>query len=191
MVIRLPVLALALFLASCTALSPVPGATPTEQPVMLQSPQPQASATRVESNATPAELVDTPALPAKQTPECDTYQAELQLIPSASSLQIGETIILTATLSSSGCAMLGLPKYSLILEESDPGVLEPELIEPVLHYLGLNDGQRDTALFALHAAAQGSATIQAMVSFEVHLGYPGPAYWATAASQVAKLEVGE
>lgn len=47
----------------------------------------------------------------------------------------------------------------------------------------------DTAEFAMTASAPGSVTLAASVSFEVHIGYPGPAYWGYAASPPLTIEV--
>jgi hypothetical protein len=46
-----------------------------------------------------------------------------------------------------------------------------------VHSLGVHPGQSDAAEFDLTAAASGQATLTATVGYEVHLGFPGPAYW--------------
>jgi DNA/RNA endonuclease YhcR with UshA esterase domain len=48
----------------------------------------------------------------------------------------------------------------------------------VEHTLGLQPGDSDAAEFTLRAVRAGRVTLTAGVSFEVHLGYPGPAYWS-------------
>jgi hypothetical protein len=140
---------------------------------------------------TPA-LVETPIPLEEPTLGCETHQADLQLVPSSAALHVGQTLTLTATLTSSGCAMLGLPKYSLSME---PGAgsspLLPVAPEPVLHSIGLRDGEQDAAQFSMQAVVSGEVFLQASVSFEVHLGYPGPAYWASATSSQVLVQVSE
>jgi DNA/RNA endonuclease YhcR with UshA esterase domain len=75
--------------------------------------------------------------------------------------------------------MVGLPLYGLSVQSDGPEpILEPEEPEPVEHTLGLNSGESDAAEFTLRAGKAGRATVTARASFEVHLGYPGPAYWS-------------
>jgi hypothetical protein len=126
------------------------------------------------------------------TPECTAHQADLQLLASTSSMMVGESLTLTATLTNSGCAMLGLPKYSFSgMADGDAYLVQPTELEPIIHSVALRDGEHDEAYFTLKAVAPGKAELKVSASFEVHLGYPGPAYWATAASQPVIIEIGE
>jgi hypothetical protein len=85
----------------------------------------------------------------------------------------------TATLSNRGCTDLGLPQYSLHVTSDEPEpVLTPSDPEPVVHYLGIPPGGSDDVAFGLQAVRPGQATLRVRSSFEVHLGYPGPAYWS-------------
>jgi DNA/RNA endonuclease YhcR with UshA esterase domain len=78
-----------------------------------------------------------------------------------------------------GCGMVGLPLYGLsVLSDGPEPILEPEEPEPVEHALGLDPGKSDAAEFTLRAVRTGRATVTARATFEVHLGYPGPAYWS-------------
>ena len=51
-------------------------------------------------------------------------------------------------------------------------------------------GQHDEAQFTLRALRAGQTELGANVSFEVHLGYPGPAYWAGANAFPLTISVG-
>ncbi len=63
------------------------------------------------------------------------------------------------------------------------GILfEPSSPESVEHYLMIEPGESDAAEFVLRAVRPGKATLRASASFEVHLSYPGPAYWGTSGS---------
>jgi DNA/RNA endonuclease YhcR with UshA esterase domain len=76
--------------------------------------------------------------------------------------------------------MVGLPLYRLSVQSDGPEpILEPEEPEPVEHTLGLDPGESDAAEFTLRGVKAGRATLTAEASFEVHLGYPGPAYWSS------------
>jgi hypothetical protein len=65
----------------------------------------------------------------------------------------------------------------------------PSLLEPAQHYLKVDRGEADTVQFVLHAASVGEVTLKAAGSFEVHLGYPGPAYWGSAGSSALVVTV--
>ncbi len=142
------------------------------------------------------------------TSECETHTASLTLSAPRTTLAVGESVTVTATLRNQGCGMLGLLKYTLnvhsepfsdgemdkpptgtpvsdpeytpqagntpfpelsVLERLDPGSVE--------HYLAVDPGESDRAEFVLKAVEVGEAYLTASVSYEVHLGYPGPAYW--------------
>jgi hypothetical protein len=100
---------------------------------------------------------------------------------------VGQAVTLTVTLGNQGCGMLGLPKY--YLDHLPSGVLEPDSPPPVLHYVGLRFGQEDSAAFVLRALRSGAVTLHAWASMEVHLGYPGPAYWSAASAPSLHLTV--
>ena len=127
-----------------------------------------------------------PALPNAASPQsgtCTQHAAAMDISASKPELRAGEALTVTLTLANTGCALLGLPKYYLATGSDPSNILfEPANPEPVLHTLGIDPGGSDSAAFTLRAVKTGEATLSGTVSFEVHLGYPGPAYWATASS---------
>lgn len=127
---------------------------------------------------------------ATPTPACDAYTASVQVTPSAQSVPIGQPIVVHVTLLNQGCAALGLPRYTLRVHapQGQPPFNPPQP-ESVTHYLSVAPGQSDSAEFVLQAAQVGSGSLQAEVSFEVHLGYPGPAYWGQAPSELVDVSV--
>ena len=113
----------------------------------------------------------------------------MTLSSTSRAVRVGEMVTVTAELSNIGCAMLGLPKYTLTVDSNGVSVLEPSAPEPVEHSLAVRTGESDTAEFVLVAANPGSATLSASASFEVHLDYPGPAYWSNAGTGRLKISV--
>jgi hypothetical protein len=113
------------------------------------------------------------------TPEvtCETHTASVVLTASDESIEVGDTVNITVTLNNIGCVALGLPQYQLRIHPSS--IFAPNSPEPVEHYLAVAPGQSDTVEFELSAISGGQATLMASASFEVHLGYPGPAYWGS------------
>ena len=107
-------------------------------------------------------------------------------------LQVGDTLTVTVSLLNKGCAKLGLPQYRLYAESHEAhSVLSPDQPEPVVHSLAVAPGESDASEFELHAVGPGQATIGATASFEVHLGYPGPAYWTGASASPLVITVEE
>jgi DNA/RNA endonuclease YhcR with UshA esterase domain len=101
----------------------------------------------------------------------------------STTLQVGDIVTISVELVNQGCAMVGLPLYRLSVQSDGPEpILEPEEPEPVEHTLGLDRGESDAAAFALRAVKAGRAAVSARASFEVHLGYPGPAYWSSSSA---------
>lgn len=128
----------------------------------------------------PAETLTVPVTP---TLACETHTASMVLSVSDETPQVGDTVKVTVTLSNEGCVALGLPQYRLRIQSDTPeSVFAPSDLEPVVHYLAVAPGQSDTAEFELRATADGQATLSASASFEVHLGYPGPAYWGSSST---------
>jgi len=110
---------------------------------------------------------------------CEMHTASMMLAASVTVLEVGEAITVTVTLSNEGCATLGMPQYWLgVASVEEESIFDPSEPEPVVHYLAVSPGQSDMAEFVLRAVKSGQATLTASASFEVHLGYPGPAYWA-------------
>lgn len=95
---------------------------------------------------------------------------------------------MTVTLANQGCANMGLPQYQLCVQSHEAqAILDPSRPESVVHYLGIAPGESDVAEFVLRAVGPGQAAVSASASFEVHLGYPGPAYWGE--SSTGPLEI--
>ncbi len=169
---------------ACTATPPptvAPKTTPLLTPTATARPQPLTSAPTV---------------------ACKTHTSSVVLSASVASLRIGDSVKVTVTLNNEGCLALGIPLYSLYIQsdklESIFAPNDPELkVLPlrgdagrsdtspisnlfavgVEHSLAVAPGQFDTAEFDLQAIAIGQAIFAASASFEVHQGYPGPAYW--------------
>ena len=144
--------------------TPTAGATveipPSETPTATATPSPTGTQT------------------ATATLACERDTASLQLSASAENLKVGDVVKVTVTLKNEGCVALGLPQYRLYVQsDGSQPIFTPENPQPIVHYLAVNPGQSDAVEFDLTAAASGQATLTAMVSYEVHLGYPGPAYW--------------
>ena len=123
------------------------------------------------------------------TGECKKHKARMTLSSTSRALRAGEIVTVTAELSNVGCAMIGLPKYTLTVDSKGIALLEPGAPKPVEHSLAIRTGQSDSAEFVLVAANPGSATLSASVSFEVHLDYPGPAYWSNSGTGRLKIAV--
>jgi hypothetical protein len=110
---------------------------------------------------------------------CEMHTASMMLAASVTVLEVGEAVSVTVTLSNEGCVTLGMPQYWLgVASVEEESIFDPSQPEPVVHYLGVSPGQSDMAEFVLRAVKSGQVTLTASASFEVHLGYPGPAYWA-------------
>ena len=162
--------------------------------IFLVSCTPRLLATPVTPVPLPAESLtptDTvpPGNPETGTPACETHAAALEIEASSPEVRAGETLTLTLTLRSTGCAPLGLPQYSLHLPAEGAGAEVFSLPDPVVHSLAVPPGGEDQAQLALAALAPGAVTLTARANFEVHLGYPGPAYWAGVTSPPVTLTV--
>ncbi len=135
-------------------------------------------------------IVPIGTVPPPPTPICETHTAAVQVQPSAQSVQIGQQLVVQVTLLNQGCVALGLPKYTLRVHapQGQP-LFNPPQPESVTHYLAVAPGQADSVEFVLQGAQIGQGVLQAEVSFEVHIGYPGPAYWGYATSAPNNIAV--
>ena len=124
------------------------------------------------------------------TPISETHTASVQVQPSVQSIQLGQQLIVQVTLLNQGCATLGLPQYNLRVHapQGQP-LFNPPQPGAVTHNLAVAPGHSDGVEFVLQAAQIGSGALQAEVTFEVHLGYPGPAYWGSAISAPINIAV--
>ncbi|MFO7682077.1 MAG: CARDB domain-containing protein [Chloroflexota bacterium] len=118
-------------------------------------------------------------LPLVAKPACEQHTAALTLDYEPTAVSVNDPLTITVTLENVGCANIGLPKYTLT---AAPPLVDPAAPEPIIHYLGLGPGDSDSVEFVVTAVSPGSFTLNANASFEVHLGYPGPAYWGAAAA---------
>jgi hypothetical protein len=169
--------------AACTpALSPILASTATVRPTLTALPTSTPTPTELPTDtSTPTvelQPSETPSPTLTATLSCERDTASVLLSASAESLKVGDTVKITVTVNNEGCVALGLPQYRLYIQSDRPeSILNPDHPEPVEHYLAVVPGQSDSAEFDLTAVASGQATLTASVSYEVHLGYPGPAYW--------------
>ncbi len=120
---------------------------------------------------------------------CTGHDALMSISAGDTIIRVGDTSVVTVTLHNTGCASLGLPEYRLYVEPDGQDVLVPAAQDPVLHSLGLDRGESDSTQFTLRAVAVGKVTLRAVASFEVHLGYPGPAYWAGSGTDPLEVTV--
>lgn len=175
-----------IFLAgACAPAVPVePESVTPLRPTLTASPESMSPPTGEPQSFDPATPLPTPTI------ACETHTASVTLATSAENLKVGDTVKITVTLNNSGCAMLGLPQYRLYIQSDGPeSILAPDKPEPMTHNLGLAREKSDMAEFDLLAVVDGQASITASVSFEVHLGYPGPAYWGSSTGESLLITV--
>jgi len=188
---------LLLFLMGC-AVAPV--MTPTATPTVLIVPTasltkivtPITSPSRTSTPTVTRVLIPTATFTSSPTPTlaCKTDTASVALSASATTLKKGEVVTVTATLINQGCVALGLPQYRLYVEAGGTEPLfDPDKPAPVVHQLAVAPGRSDATNFVLRAVGVGRATLRASASFEVHLGYPGPAYWGSNSSEALVITV--
>lgn len=130
---------------------------------------------------TAPQLTTTPTATATTFPQCD-QRAEMSLALSEASPQLGRRITATVTLTNAGDCSMGLPLYTLRIDNEHAVAAQVEGDNPVLHSLGIGGGRSDSVAFRLMLLNTGLFTLTANASFEVHVGYPGPAYWSRAAT---------
>lgn len=178
-------LVLGLALAGCGQ-APKSAVAPAALPDETQTPQ--VFAPIVEKSGTPQAQVFVPLV--RSGGECTTHTAVMTLAATATTLQVGQVVTVTVTLANQGCASMGMPQYRLAIQpEGTTPIFDPADPQPVTHGVGLGQGNSDTAEFVLQATAPGRATLSGSASFEVHLGYPGPAYWGSAATDPLVISV--
>ena len=176
---------LVFIIGACAPAVPAsPEATTPVQPTLTASPM------RMSSPSDEPLPSETPTSLATPMISCETHSASVVLAASPENLKVGDKVTVSVTLNNSGCAALGLPQYRLTVQSDGPGsILAPENPEPMIHYLAVAPDQSDKAEFDLLAVADGQAIFTASVSFEVHLGYPGPAYWGSSSGESLLITV--
>ena len=141
---------------------PRPSATPTSTPTVTFTPTHTATAT----------LTPTPS------PTYPPQISSMTLQATSTELRVGEIVTLTARLTNEGVWLMGVPLYTLQgLGEPGSAVLTSLGPLQVYHSVPIYLGQYDEAQFVLKASSPGQATLCVRSSFEVHIGYPGPAFW--------------
>ncbi len=124
------------------------------------------------------------------TLDCPTHESDVRLSASKTTVKVGEVVEVKARLVNTGCVALGLPQYRLaILNSESKPIFSPDKPDPIIHSLGVPPGRSDQVTYLLEAVSPGKATLSAVVSFEVHLGYPGPAYWGTGSAKELVIQV--
>lgn len=158
----------------------------TQPPLLIQEPSLTPAPLQLDLSPTVDPLLGQPS----PTIDCPTHEAEVTLSTPRETLKVGEAIEIKVTLNNTGCVMLGLPQYRLaILNSEGRPVFSPDKPEPIIHSKGINPGETDEVSYVLQAISPGKATLTALASFEVHLGYPGPAYWGAGSSKELVIQV--
>lgn len=171
-----------------TAPSETPTSMPSETPTLLPGLTLSFPPTTIDPSDTPSipfevQITDTPTQTPTPTLVCESETASLVVSADAQNIKIGDAVRITVKLSNEGCVALGLPQYRLYITSDGPqSILTPEIPDAVVHYLAVAPGQTDSTEFLLTAAAGGQASLVATASVEVHIGYPGPAYWGSIGS---------
>lgn len=119
---------------------------------------------------------ETPTATPTATPSC-THSTAMAIALSDPVPQLGGHITATVSLTNTGDCMMGLPLYTLNVANIHPVAVFEESENPVLHSRAIYSDEVDSADFRLLVANTGIFTLTAHASFEVHVGYPGPAYW--------------
>ncbi|MDY6877100.1 MAG: hypothetical protein SWK90_12990 [Chloroflexota bacterium] len=142
----------------------IPGVSFLEPP-----PQPTGLTTQMPAQATseppPTITSESGGTPA---PYCRPNDASVDVSASPTTLEVGQTVSVTVTLTNGDTTdvKLGLIQYSLAVHPSN--VLTSDNLGPVEHPLSLEPGQSDETGFVLRAATPGRATLTGSTSFEIH-----------------------
>jgi len=123
-------------------------------------------------------------------PTCQDYSSKVDISTPNQSVTVGDQVEVIVTFQNMGCATLGLLKYYLLFETlTDEPVLTPAQPAPVEHPLAVQPDGSDQVVYSFQAVRAGIVKLSATISFEAHLGYPGPAYWVTSSSNQLEIEV--
>ena len=140
---------------------------------------------------TPTPDVEAQAVVAEPTSTCPAFTAQMTLAITPTTVQIGDSVTITAQLKNQGCGILGLPQYRLYVAPDTQSLFEPAVPPPVTHGLGVSSGKTDSVAFVLQAVRVGQAAVHVGSSFEFHLGYPGPAVWGGSSTEPATITVSD
>ncbi|NDJ86811.1 MAG: hypothetical protein GYB66_13070 [Chloroflexi bacterium] len=130
--------------------------------------------------------------PPSPTPAPEQYDsAVLDLTVEPNPVVVGEEVRFRLTLANHDVYAAGIPKFSLQGDQMavllGTPVAGPEN-DGVL-YGAVAPGESHQVVWTFIARAPGTVTVQGHVSFEVHEGYPGPAYWRGTQSSPVSLRV--
>ncbi len=121
------------------------------------------------------------------TAGCTTYAADLTMKVGTVAPSVGDELLITLTLTNTGCSNLGMPQYRLII--SPTGVLSPVTPIQVVHSYAISPGSSDVVTFTLWASATGHTVLHATASYEVHLPPPGGSYWGYSSASLLTITV--
>jgi hypothetical protein len=100
------------------------------------------------------------------------FEAQITIVPSATELQVGETLTVTVTTTNSGQVTFGQPRYQLFgTWESYLALRTNAVIE---RPSDLSPDQSETVVFVLKAIQPGSVTLQANVTVKTRQEPPSP-----------------
>ncbi len=140
------------------------------------------------SHAAPVRTATRPVAAAPLTPmTCTTHTTGMTLTLDPLKPRVGDTFAATATLANEGCALIGVPQYTLWLGNGPNSVLTATSPMIVNHSLGLGYGESDAVTFTLKAIGGGTTEINVFASFEVHTDLG--AYWAADSTGPAIVSV--
>ncbi|MBN1179013.1 MAG: zinc ribbon domain-containing protein [Anaerolineae bacterium] len=129
----------------------------------------------------------TPAPPTQtSTPQLvQVFAAELTIAAVPPEVAVGERVTLTVTLTNTGEAMLGLPRY-LLVGEWEP-VLALATDAGVGHDRAIFPGESDTVVYVLEAMQPGQVVVWATATMEAH----EPPRWESSTSEAITIVVVE
>lgn len=142
----------------------------------------------------PPDLLPVPSFEEAQPPQPEEATSGYEstyayLYFSASPIRIGDEVTVSLYLVNTGTLDAGIPKFALML--SDDSLLEvvsaPD--NDGLLYGSVVAGDSTVMSWTYRALAAGSVDITGRVSYEVHEGYPGPAYWSGTTSSPQTLVI--
>lgn len=113
------------------------------------------------------------------TPELvHSTNADLTVTPNPAT--VGDEVTFTLVFSNNSSLAAGIPSFSL---QSVDGaaferILGEALVAPDVLYDAVAPGKTHTETWTFVVQEVGEVSVFARVSYEVHEGYPGPAYWS-------------
>ena len=140
----------------------------------------RAAAQRLPVDAT-ATATESPTPTETPFPTCN-QSTDMAVVLSNPAPQLGDRITITAVLTNTGDCLMGLPLHTLRIDNPNPVAIFWEAGPQIYTGGAVYGGQADTADFVVVIANTGVYTVSSYVSFEVHVGYPGPAYWGGASA---------